>query len=221
MIRIAPLIVALAFAAPAFSKDDQGQGQAARTKKPGQNAPAPHGASKQATQLKSVDGKPCTGLVMSPPRGMREVQDPALQRQSQDATGKGKLCIAKVFEAVSPVTVYRVWNSTKAYTEFGSWWSFSVPKGPEAAYRDANAICPEWSDLDRLSVCKIKVGARVAVGPGQSADCATVKYAKNRTNQVFIPNDGRANKIYVTDCKKLGNWPQAPRAPKKQAAQQD
>jgi len=213
MIRIAALMVALVFAAPAFADTTPGQTKKSTTKKPGAQAPQPHGATKQGA-LKAVDGKPCVGLVMSPPRGMREVKDDALQKKSQDATGKGKLCIAKVFEATSPVTIYRVWNSKKPYTAIGGWWSFTAPKGPEAAYREANAICPEWSDLDRLSVCKIKVGAHVAVGPGQSADCNTVKYAKNRTNQVFIDNDTRAGKVHVADCKELGVWPQAARAPR-------
>ena len=140
-------------------------------------------------------------------RAKSKVSDEELAKSAVDETGKGKLCMARVFEATAAVKVYRVWNSQKTYTEFGKWWSFAKPSGPVATYREQNAICPEWSDLDRLTVCEIKVGARFAIGPGQSATCASTAYAKSSVNQVYIPNDTRENKVFVDHCEQLGPWP--------------
>lgn len=156
-----------------------------------------------------VDGVACVGAVDPMPEGVKEVTDEELARSAVDATGNGKLCLARVFEAVAPVKVYRVWNSQKSYTELGKWWSFAKPAGPVASYREQNAICPEWSDLDRVSVCEIKVGAHFAIGPGQSANCTTsnTKYEKSAVNQVYIPNDTRENKVFVDHCEQLGAFP--------------
>jgi hypothetical protein len=154
-----------------------------------------------------IDGVACVGTFDPLPEGVKEIADEALAKEAVDVTGKGKLCTARVFEVVTPVKVYRVWNSQKTYTEFGKWWSFSKPTGPADRYREQNAICPEWSDLDRLSVCEIKVGARFAVGPGQSATCETKTYEKSVVNQVFIPNDTRAEKVFVDHCEQMGTWP--------------
>lgn len=154
-----------------------------------------------------VDGIACVGTFDRTHEGMKEVTDEALATSAIDATGKGKMCMARVFEATTPIKVYRVWNSSKTYTEFGKWWSFDKPVGPIDAYRQQNAICPEWSNLDRLTVCEIKPGARFAVGPGQSATCAEQSYEKSPANQVFIPNDTRENKVFVDHCEPLGAWP--------------
>lgn len=154
-----------------------------------------------------IDSVQCAGTIGPVPEGVQQVEDNELVKSAVDATGKGKLCTAKVYEVVVPVKVYRVWNSQKTYTELGKWWSFAKPAGPVDAYRAQNAICPEWSDLDRLSVCELKVGARFAVGPGQSADCASTKYEKSAVNQVFIPNDTRENKVFVDHCEQLGAFP--------------
>jgi hypothetical protein len=155
-----------------------------------------------------VDGVACVGVVAEAPLGAKEVSDEALAALATGATGKGKLCTARVFEAIAPMKVYRVWNSEKSYTEIGSWWSFDKPAGPTETYRAQNAVCPEWSALDRLSVCEIKIGARFAMGPGQSATCEGDKeYPKSPVNQVFIPNDTRERKVYVEHCAELGAWP--------------
>ncbi|HMY16662.1 MAG TPA: hypothetical protein PKA58_10115 [Polyangium sp.] len=154
-----------------------------------------------------VDGVACVGAVNAVPEGAKEVSDEGFAKSAIDETTKGKLCMARVYEAIAPIKVYRVWNSQKSYTEFGKWWSFDKPAGPVDAYREQNAICPEWSDLDRVSVCEIKVGARFAVGPGQSAKCATTTYEKSAVNQVFIPNDTREQKVFVDHCEQLGNFP--------------
>ena len=134
-----------------------------------------------STHVKSTaigkDGIACVGDVMDPPPGLVEAKDEALLTKTLGVSGKGNLCTGKVFKVTYPLTVYRVWNNSKSYTEFGPWWSFSPPQGPRDAYREANAICPEWSALDRMSVCSLKMGAVIVIGPGQSADCTTTKYA--------------------------------------------
>lgn len=142
--------------------------------------------------------------------GLREVEDATLLQQALGAPGKGSLCTGKVFEATRPMTVYRVWNKSKPQTQLGRWWSFSAPRGPVDAYRAANAICAEWSDLDVVSECRLKAGARVVVGPGQSAACKSTSYPPSATNQVFIPNDTRdpANqKVFVEGCTPGAAWP--------------
>lgn len=154
-----------------------------------------------------IDGVACVGAVDPMPEGVKEVTDEALAQSAIDKTDAGKLCMTRVYEVVAPVKVYRVWNSQKTYTEFGKWWSFAKPAGPVDAYREQNAICPEWSDLDRLTVCEIKVGSRFAVGPGQSAKCNSTTYQKSKVNQVFIPNDTRENKVFVDHCEQLGAFP--------------
>jgi|GEM_PF-630124 len=153
-------------------------------------------------------GAACVGTVRAAPAGAREVEDAALLKSAIADPGQGKLCTGKVFEATAPIKVYRVWTAAKAYTEIGGWWSFDRPTGPVAKYREANDICPEWSTLDTVSSCTIKAGARFVVGPGQSADCADhVHYAASAENQVFVPNDTRAGKVYVDGCQKLGTFP--------------
>lgn len=152
-----------------------------------------------------LDGEACVGAIAAPPPGARAASDEALLREALDLSGKGKLCTGRVYEAVGQVKVYRVWHVARAYTELGRWWSFAPPSGPVAAYREQNAICPEWSALDRISVCTLKVGARFVVGPGQSARCeGGVMYPKSAVNQVYIPNDTRAGKVFVEGCQQLG-----------------
>lgn len=195
MNRPALLALACLVALPAVAKPKKGGGPA-----------APH--SSPGFELKPLDSAPCVGSVVSPPKGLKEVKDATFQATPPlDKTDAGKLCKAKVFEVVSPVTVWRVWNKSKAYTEKGQWWSFSRPKGPVSQYRHDNEICPEWSDLDMLTSCKLKVGARIAVGPGQSAKCLSVTYPKSAVNQVFVPNDGRKGVFHVGNCSKATAWP--------------
>jgi hypothetical protein len=167
-------------------------------------------AATQAHEAPAVgkDGQACVGGIVTPPEGLAAAQDDALLAQAVDVTGKGKLCTGEVFQATAKVTVYRVWNSAKDYTLLGGWWSFAAPKGPVAGYRADNAICPEWSDLNVVSSCHLKVGAKVVVGPGQSAACDhDLTYPKSATNQVFIPNDSRSQKVYVEDCTPGAPWP--------------
>lgn len=172
------------------------------------SAPSPSKSASAPSALLGVDGQPCVGGVDAAPDGAVSVEDATLLASSRDAAGKGKLCAGTVFEAKKNIPVYRVWNSAKPYTEIGRWWSLSRPAGPVDKYREQNAICPEWSDLDVVSVCEIKAGSHFVMGPGQSAKCeGNREYPRSVTNQVYIDNDTREKRVFVDNCKKLGSWP--------------
>ncbi|WP_446810705.1 hypothetical protein ACH50O_03750 [Methylomonas sp. 2BW1-5-20] len=156
----------------------------------------------------SAANSACAGDVIQPPAGLVEVIDTELRHAAEGQPGKGKLCKAKVFMAQMPVAVYRVWDSSRAYSVYGSWWSLAYPAGSRESYQKAEAICPEWSALDRVTVCNIKVGARVVIGPGQSMDCANdLSYKPSPENQVYIPNDSRNNQVFVENCSAGAPWP--------------
>lgn len=152
----------------------------------------------------------CVGSVITPPNGMVSATDDALLAKALGAPESGKLCAGKVFQAVKPVTVYRVWDASKSYTLYGRQWSFDLPVGPRGQYPVKNAICPEWSPLNTMSSCTIKVGAKVVFGPTQSAKCAdgTVLPA-SPVNTVYIQNDS-GNSVFVENCTKGTDWPKPP-----------
>jgi hypothetical protein len=153
------------------------------------------------------DGGGCAGTVIAPPSGLVETSDLALLASAIDTPGKGKLCKGKVFVVEKEVTVYRVWDAAKAYTLYGGWWSFSLPTGPRDKYREENDICPEWSALDKMSSCVLKIGAHVVVGPGQSAQCNVGLLPASPTNQVYVANDSRNNVLFVEKCSAGADWP--------------
>lgn len=151
----------------------------------------------------------CVGETFSP-YGLSETQNDALLQQARQPEGKGGLCKGKVFTVQQPLTVYRVWDSTNPNTQLGRWWSFLPPAGPVNAYRADNAICPEWSALNKVSQCRLKAGVQIVVGPGQSAQCQDLRYPQSSNNQVFVPNDTRNpndSKVLVTDCVVAADWP--------------
>jgi hypothetical protein len=151
----------------------------------------------------------CPGAI-EVPAGLKPARDSALYKQAVDEPGAGGLCTAQVFEVTQPVAVYRVWNKAKDYTLLGRWWSFAKPVGPVEAYRKDNAICPEWSQLDVVSTCTLKVGAKIVVGPGQSAGCKDGTYPASATNQVFVPNetkDPAKQVVWVEGCSAGVAWP--------------
>lgn len=158
-------------------------------------------------EVSPLDGITCVGGIDAVPQGLSPVDDAALLNEALGKTGEGKLCAGRVYQATAGVTVYRVWNQAKSYTEFGKWWSFAQPTGTVAGYREANAICPEWSDLNQLSRCTVKVGAHIVVGPGQSASCMAMVYEKSAVNQVYMANDTRVGMLHVEGCTQLGMWP--------------
>ncbi|WP_051229239.1 hypothetical protein [Paludibacterium yongneupense] len=161
-------------------------------------------------QLAPAGGAACAGHVVVP-YGMAEVSNADLLQQAVQAPGKGGLCEGKVLRVQQPLTVYRVWDSASRSSQYGRWWSFAPPAGPVAAYRAENAICPGWSALNTVKQCRLKVGAEIVVGPGQSAQCGgAASYPASPVNQVFIPNDTRdpANiKLGVADCLDDVAWP--------------
>lgn len=149
----------------------------------------------------------CVGEVVKPPEGLREVQDDALLASAMGQPGRGALCKGKVFLVEQPVTVYRVYDSSKPYTQYGRWWSLEAPQGPRSQYRQQNAICPEWSPLNVVSACQLKVGERVVIGPGQSAQCAQSSIPASAVNQAYVPNDSRNNVLLVENCTAGQPWP--------------
>lgn len=136
-----------------------------------------------------------------------EVKDKDLLHSVLGDPGKGMLCKGKVFVAVKPVVVYRVWDSSKTYTALGRWWSLRIPKGPKTQYQLKNGICPAWSALDRMSKCTLKKGAHVVIGPGQSAECLGELYPSSAVNQVYVPNDAQKHQVFVERCTSGVAWP--------------
>ncbi|MDR7119147.1 hypothetical protein [Rheinheimera soli] len=150
----------------------------------------------------------CVGSIQAPAVGLEAISDPELLQSALGQPDKGQLCMGQVFVATAPVTVYRVWDQAKSYTLYGRWWSFSLPQGPTDQYREANAICPSWSVLNQMSSCTLKVGSKIVVGPGQSADCGDgLVYPQSAVNQVYINNDSRNNVLWVENCDAGSNWP--------------
>jgi hypothetical protein len=159
--------------------------------------------------VSTAQSQECKGTVSDVPKGLVEVKDDALLTSAIGLPTKGALCTGKVFKVTQPITVYRVYDASKAYTLNGRWWSFSVPKGPREQYARENAICPEWSPLNIVSSCTIKVDTNIVVGPGQSAQCADPKLLlpASPVNQVYIPNDSRNSVLFVENCTTGMVWP--------------
>ncbi|MRI32769.1 hypothetical protein EOPP23_07205 [Endozoicomonas sp. OPT23] len=157
--------------------------------------------------LIGIDGEACVGHIQKVPQGLTPIADEAVLTEALGSSGLGKLCSGQTYIVTEPLLVYRVWNSTKSYTVYGQWWSLDVPDGPREEYREENAICPSWSPLDVYSYCTVKPGTRIVIGPGQSATCRNVTYGKSPVNQVYIPNNGLENIIYVENCSQAESWP--------------
>lgn len=148
----------------------------------------------------------CPGEV-STPAGMRPAEAPPLRARAVRPPGQGGLCAGTVFEVVAPVRVYRVWSRSNPASRTGRWWTLTAPEGPRDRYREVYAICPEWSELDAVVSCSLRVGVRVVVGPGQSANCAGGgSYPVSAAAQVFVPTEGEAADI-LADCSEPRPWP--------------
>lgn len=103
-----------------------------------------------------------------------------------------------------PVTVYRVFSSnfesTKKAGPTGAYWTLDAPSGSKDKFRSSYAVCAEWNDLDKLNTCKVNVGARVVIGPGQSVECESgVKYPQSPVEQALIIRE-QDGKVPVSDC---------------------
>ena len=147
----------------------------------------------------------CAGPVATPPAGLVKDEE-APPSWSIGAPGKGSLCEGKVFTAKEPVTVYRVfsasWKTSKLAGPAGAYWTLEKPSGTAAQYRTTYEICQEWNDLDMLNECKIEKGAKVILGPGQSATCEKSggSFPGNAANQVVLVKKADGS-VPVTNCK--------------------
>jgi hypothetical protein len=165
-------------------------------------------ASNPAANERGIDGIPCAGSVASAVEGLSEAANAPLLAKAQMPTGKGGVCSGKVYSVTAPVVLYRVFDASKPYTKFGGWWSLKHPGGSKAEYRAANAICPEWSNLDRLVSCEARPGTQIVLGTTQSAVCADGStYPKTADIQALVANDGRAGIIHVGACSAEAAWP--------------
>ncbi|MES2942326.1 MAG: hypothetical protein V4772_05595 [Pseudomonadota bacterium] len=157
---------------------------------------------------RGIDGVACVGSVATSVEGLSDAGNSPLLAKAQMQTGKGGVCSAKAFSVSAPVVLYRVFDESKPYTKFGGWWSLNRPGNSKPEYRAANAICPEWSNLNRLVSCEIRPGTQIVLGTTQSAECADGStYPKTAETQVFVANDGRAGIIHVGACGEETSWP--------------
>ncbi|PMS17649.1 hypothetical protein C0Z18_19520 [Trinickia dabaoshanensis] len=164
----------------------------------------------QGAAPQSAPQTQCVGAIEQP-YGLTPISDPALLDGTVQPPGKGGLCMGQAYQVTQPLTVYRVWDSSKPWGEFGKWWSFTPPAGPRDAYRVANEICPSWSALDRVTQCRLKVGSEIVIGTGQSATCDpkdNASYPPSAQIQVFVPNDNsNPGKQLIFDCVAQAAWP--------------
>ncbi|MEP7122475.1 MAG: hypothetical protein ABJE95_16255 [Byssovorax sp.] len=147
----------------------------------------------------------CAGPVATPPPGLVKA-DEAPPGWSIGAPGKGSLCAGQVFVAQGPVTVYRVFSASYQTSKLagpaGAFWTLDKPSGTAANYRNVYEICKEWNDLDMLNECTIEVGAKVVLGPGQSATCdkSATSYPRSAANQIVLVKKADGS-VPVVDCK--------------------
>ncbi len=146
----------------------------------------------------------CAGPAQRPPPALGLVDEPA-PSFAIGAPGKGSLCKGDVYVVKQPVTVYRVFSSTyetsKKAKPAGAYWTLDRPSGSKDKYRTDYGICAEWNDLDKLNTCTVNVGAKVVIGPGQSAECENnVTYPQSPVEQVLIIRE-QDGKVPVSDCK--------------------
>lgn len=117
----------------------------------------------------------------------REIHDDSLLNKALGEPLNGGLCQGKVYVLNKSIRLYRVWNSTNPDSKLGNWWPFLPPKGAIKNYRKNYAICYQWSPLDKLISCKIKIGTKVVIGNGQSAKCSPyLTYPTSAVKQIFI-----------------------------------
>jgi hypothetical protein len=140
--------------------------------------------------------------------GARAITDEELHGRSVGAAAEGKLCASTVYEATRPIPVWRIWQRDREHTMRGRWWSLARPQGTREEFRASAVVCAEWSALNALVRCDIRVGEHFALGPGQSARCeGGAVMSASPALQVYIENDGRANRYLVENCEDLGAWP--------------
>jgi hypothetical protein len=116
--------------------------------------------------------------------------DAKLLTKALGGPGQGGLCLGQVYQAKadSKVVLFRAWNSDHTGTWQGHWWAFDKPEGRISSYRENYAICYQWTPLDMLVQCRLRPGAKVVVGPGQSMECPQQRpyHQASATLQVFV-----------------------------------
>lgn len=154
-----------------------------------------------------IDGVACMlGQVNALPEAT-QVNDAALLALALGASLKGGICSGKTFQVNKPLQVYRLWDAKVAESQFGSWWALTQPAGSRDAYRQAYAICPSWSALNRLTSCTVKLGTVIVIGTTQSVQCEDGSYGFSPSSQVFMKNNAAAGQLAVENCRDEGPWP--------------
>lgn len=88
-----------------------------------------------------------------------------------------------------PIVLWRVYNTSYPQSAMGRWWSLDDPtKSSKDEYRQANAICPEWSPLDGIAKCELRPGGDFVIGHTDAVRCKTVNYLASDTLQIFLVN---------------------------------
>ena len=149
------------------------------------------GSAKAKSEVAKAQIEPsvCDGEVVAPAVFaplLTEVDRPELVTASLGSAGTGGLCQAKAYKVTQPFEIYRAWNSRKPYSKLGHWWSFSMPSGKIAQYREKYAICPKYSPLDMMVRCSLQEGSIVVLGTGQSASCNAFDYPASSAIQLYV-----------------------------------
>ena len=100
-----------------------------------------------------------------------------------------------------PHNLFRVYGSPGKARKEGAWWTFqdTAWKGAaKATYQKKYAICGAWNDFVAHVSCKLKTGAVVAAGPGQSV--AKHKDSKGACSNVCGKTAKDLNEKYPTDA---------------------
>jgi hypothetical protein len=158
---------------------------------------------------RGIDGKACVGEVPAALAGLSPADVPAMLAQARYPAGQGGVCSARGFNtAGSGTRVYRVYDQRFPMSAYGKWWALALPTGPREAYRAANAICAEWSQLDRLVSCQLKAGAPLVLGTTQSVSCADgTHYPPTAELQVYLLSAPEQGGLNLENCQELGAWP--------------
>ena len=133
-----------------------------------------------------------------------EQLDTALLAEATAPPGEGKLCGGRTFVVKAPLTVYRLFDSSRPSSEFGVWWSLEAPLESREQYRRKYAICDAWSSLDRVITCMLQPGTTLVLGPGQSVACPAPQAALPQAEAIQVFLSGRGTHFLACSS---ANWP--------------
>lgn len=136
------------------------------------------------------------------PTRFEKIVDTAFVDSAEKGAGNGGVWNASAYKVRQgrSVTVYRVHDGYR----YGRWWALSRPSRTKEDYRSDFAICPEWNKLDSLLTCTLTEGARVVIGPGESALCDSGEYGRSDSLQLFMNSPSS----FVADCQSSQiSWP--------------